>query len=99
VALDERHIWNQAPSRDELAEVAAALPGGVRSLLSTRSTRYRELGLDADRLSDQELLDLLAREPKLLRRPIIWDGMHAVVGAKRPEVEAFISHQAGPGAR
>lgn len=41
-------------------------------------------------MSDSELLDLLAQEPKLLRRPIIWDGEHAVVGAKRPEVEAFI---------
>jgi Spx/MgsR family transcriptional regulator len=99
VTLQERHIWSEAPCRDELAQIAAALPGGVRSLLSTRSTRYRELKLDWDRLSDEQLLDLLAKEPKLLRRPIIWDGVHAVVGAKRPEVEAFISHQGRPGAR
>jgi Spx/MgsR family transcriptional regulator len=99
VELDERHIWNQAPSRAELAEIAAALPGGARDLLSTRSTRYRELGIDAERLSEGELLDLLAREPKMLRRPIIWDGRRAVVGARREEVAEFISHRAGPGAR
>ncbi len=73
-----------------MGRIAAVLPGGARALLSTRSTRYRELKLDLEAMSDSELLDLLAREPKLLRRPIIWDGEHAVVGAKRPEVEAFI---------
>jgi regulatory protein spx len=99
VELEERDIRRQPPSREELAAIAAALPGGARALLATRSARYRELGVDADRLSDGQLLDLLARESRMLRRPIIWDGRRAVVGARREEVAAFTSHRAGPGAR
>lgn len=80
----ERHIFSSPPTREELAAVARLLPGGTRDLLSTRSTRARELGLTEEAgwgpENEEELLDLLAREPRLLRRPIVTDGRAAVVG-------------------
>ena len=89
-SLEERHIWNEPPSRAELVELASRLPGGATDLLSRRSTRYRELGLDPSREpAGEALLDLLAREPKLLRRPIISDGHQVVVGFDRPSIEAI----------
>jgi regulatory protein spx len=91
VALEEHHIGNDPPSRAELARIAAALPGGARDLLATRSRRFRELGLDADRLTDDELLDLLAREPRLLRRPILWDGRRAAVGAAEADLRRVLA--------
>lgn len=79
--------------------IAAALPGGAHALVATRSRRYRELGLHATAMGEGELLGLLAREPKLLRRPIVWDGRHAVVGADRAAIDALISPPADPPAR
>lgn len=82
--LEERHIWNRPPSRTELATFAAALPNGAVDLLSRRSTRYRELGLGpASEPGGEALIDLLAREPRLLRRPIVSDGRRVVVGFDR----------------
>ena len=55
-------------------------PQGAEGLLSRRSARFRDLGLDGRRFREDELLDLLAQEPKLLRRPLLTDGRHLVVG-------------------
>jgi arsenate reductase-like glutaredoxin family protein len=66
-----------------LEAIAARLPGGATDLLSPRSTRYRELGLAGRHLPETELLDLLAAEPRLLRRPILVVGQRVVVGANR----------------
>ncbi len=56
--------------------------------MSRRSIRYRELGLSGRTLTADELLDLLAAEPKLLRRPIIVDGERVVVGAAKGALAA-----------
>jgi arsenate reductase len=58
------------PSKDELANLAAAV-GGVRALLRTKEALYRELGLDDPQRSDDELLDALAAHPVLLNRPVV----------------------------
>jgi len=89
VQTETRHIRRDPPTRQELAEMAALHPKGALGLLSTRSIRYRELGLAGHSLTDNELLDLLAREPKLLRRPLITDGQRLVVGFDRAGLEAL----------
>jgi arsenate reductase-like glutaredoxin family protein len=78
-----RHIRAEAPGREELATMAAHLPGGADDLLSRRSARFRELGLTGRAFTEPELLELLAAEPRLLRRPIVLAGDRVVVGANR----------------
>ncbi len=60
--------------------MASGLPGGCGALVSPRSVRWRELGLDLGMLAEPELLDLLSREPRILRRPLVTDGRRTVVG-------------------
>ena len=83
VPVVHRHIRRAPPTRAELADLASRLPGGASDLLSRRSVRYRELGLAGREPEGEPLLDLLAREPHLLRRPIVSDGRHTVVGFDR----------------
>lgn len=77
--------------------MARLLPGGARDLLSTRSTRYRELGFAEDPAripaNDDALLDLLAEEPRLLRRPIVTDGRAAVVGYDEAALRAAFGRE------
>lgn len=87
------HIYNDPPSREELERMARALPGGVRELIGTRSRKYKELGLAGKSLSDEEWHRLIEEEPRLLRRPILWDGERAIVGFDREKYE----EQVGPG--
>ncbi len=90
-AFQERHIRKDPPTRTELAELASMHPHGARAFLSQRSVRFRELGLAGREFAEEELLDLLAREPNLLRRPIISDGSSVVVGYDRPALQALLA--------
>ena len=81
------HIYDDPPPREVLERIAASLPGGVEELVSKRSRRYKELGLEGRTLTREEWLRLIEEEPRLLRRPILWDGKHAIVGFSREVYE------------
>lgn len=65
-------------------------PDGARAFLSSRSIRFRELGLAEREFAEEELLDLLAKEPHLLRRPIIHNSRSVVVGYDRLALQALL---------
>lgn len=92
----ERHFFKDLPTRGELEALARRLPGGVRDLLSTRSARLKELGLRPEMLDDEALYDLLTREPRLLRRPIVTDGARVIVGLDRAAIAALAETDADP---
>lgn len=90
-AVTERLYFKQKPTVDEVRGLAALLPGGAREILSTRSRRYKELGLTEQSLADEELIALLAQEPGLWRRPIVIRDGKAVVGFDAKNLEALLS--------
>lgn len=80
VPVEKRYYFKEKATVDEIKALAAKLPGGAKDLISTRSTKYKELGLDLERISEAEAVDLLAKEPKLWRRPVVTDGERVVIG-------------------
>jgi arsenate reductase-like glutaredoxin family protein len=84
-----RDIFKAPLSAAEIRALARLAPGGVRDLLSTRSTPYRTLGLDRNPVSDDTLVTLMAREPRLLRRPLVVAGDRLVIGFDRAALEAL----------
>lgn len=80
VQIEERLYFKHPPTEAEVRELAAITPGGVRSLVSTRSRKYKELGLADKSLSDEEWVSLLAREPGLWRRPVVIRDGRVVIG-------------------
>jgi arsenate reductase-like glutaredoxin family protein len=89
--VTERLFFKQKPTEDEVRALAAKLPGGARDLLSTRSRRYKELGLADKQLSEAELIPLLAQEPGLWRRPVVIRGDEVVIGYDAPKLESLLS--------
>jgi arsenate reductase-like glutaredoxin family protein len=71
LAFTTRDLFKQPLSAAEIRALARQTDGGVRALLSTRTARYKALGLDRREVSDAELVDLMAKEPRLLRRPLL----------------------------
>lgn len=68
--VSTRDLFAQPLSWDALKHLAGMV-GGVRHLLSTQAPGYRERGLDRSSVSELELLNLMAEDPRLLPRPIV----------------------------
>lgn len=82
-----KDITRDPPGRDGLKRVAEQAGIDLRKLFNISGVLYRELSLK-DRLpsmSGDEMLDLLAGNGKLIKRPVLTDGTKATVGFKEEE--------------
>ena len=68
------------PSSSQLKKLLVLLEMTPRSLMRKREKLYREMQLDAPSLSDDELIDAMSANPKLIERPIITCGNSAILG-------------------
>lgn len=75
-----RDYFRKRFTREELTHLLERVSLAPAMVLSTRSTAYRDRELDAETISDDDFLDLMVEEPKLLRRPIITKGDQVVIG-------------------
>ena len=89
VAFTTRDLFKQPLTAAEIRALAGRAPDGVRSLLSTRSTQYKALGLDRKKVGDAQLVALMVKEPRLLRRPLVQAGDRLVIGFDREALEAL----------
>ncbi len=68
------------PSAAQLRELLSKLGIGARQLLRTGEDAYRELNLADASLSEAQLIEAMAAQPKLIERPILIAGDKAVIG-------------------
>lgn len=89
IALEERDFFKDGFTEDELRELLGDTPPA--DVFSWRSPSARKLALDRATASPDDLLRLMASEPRLIRRPLIRapDGSLIVGADKRAMAEAF----------
>jgi arsenate reductase (glutaredoxin) len=68
------------PGAKELKALLTRLGMKPRDLMRTKEPVYKELGLDASRLSDDALIKAMAENPILIERPIVVKGDKAALG-------------------
>ena len=90
VELDERDFFADPFTADELRQLIGDAP--VSDYFSWRSPSFRKLGLKRDEISDGQMLDLMADEPRLIRRPLILteDG-NLIVGTDKKAMADLVS--------
>jgi len=89
VAYNEVHIVENPPSRSELEEMFNKSGLDLKKFFNTSGQKYRELGLK-DKMktaSQDELLELLASDGMLIKRPLLTDGEKVTVGFKEKDYE------------
>jgi arsenate reductase len=59
------------PSRDELARMISDAGLTVRQAIREKGTPYAVLGLDDPKLTDDQLLDAMLKDPILINRPFV----------------------------
>lgn len=74
----ERDFFKDRFTKDELISLIAGTP--TRDVFSFKSPSFRRLGLEPDDLSDSQLLDLMADEPRFIRRPLVVAGGKLIIG-------------------
>ena len=81
--LHEREYFRDPFTEDELRQVLGDRPAS--EIFSRRSPSFRKLGLDADALSDAEMLNLMLEEPRMIKRPIVRWGDNLIAGSGKSE--------------
>lgn len=72
----------------ELRELLGDRPAA--DLFSTKSPRYKAMGLAERNLSNDDLIGLMAEEPYLVRRPSFRIGDRLVVGMDTQQLDALL---------
>jgi arsenate reductase len=80
VSPDVINYLNKPPSADKLRELLAMLGINARGLLRKSEQEYTDLNLADTSLSDDQLIQMMVKHPKLIERPIVVAGGKAVIG-------------------
>ena len=59
-------------------------------MFNFRSPSFKKLGLDREKLSDIELIDLMLEEPRLVRRPVVRIGNDVYFSADKSVLEGML---------
>lgn len=81
VELEERDYGKIPLSEDELKDLFKT--SDPREYLNPKSPRYKEMGLKDRKLSQSEAIKLMARDPNLIKRPMIIAGRTIIAGFDR----------------
>jgi arsenate reductase (glutaredoxin) len=89
LSYEEVHIVEHPPSREELQDFYQKSGLELKKFFNTSGMKYRELGIKDKMKSatDEELLELLASDGMLIKRPILTDGERVTVGFKEEEYD------------
>ena len=65
---------------NELKTIAKKLNMSPEKFVRKNDTKYKELNIDSNNISSTEMLQTIIDYPRILERPIIISGDHAVIG-------------------
>lgn len=89
LSYQEVHIVENPPTHKELQDFYQKSGLELKKFFNTSGLKYRELGIK-DKMktaTEEELLELLASDGMLIKRPILTDGERVTVGFKEEEYE------------
>lgn len=84
IAYQSVHIVNATPSQETLLELIEKSGLEAKKFFNTSGKKYRELNMK-DKIKEasvQEMVEFLASDGMLIKRPIVTDGQKVTVGFK-----------------
>jgi arsenate reductase len=80
-------ITEKPPGATALKKMAAQAGVELKKIFNTSGVQYRELNIKEKlpSLSDKQILDLLADNGRLIKRPIVTDGENTTIGFKEED--------------
>ncbi|BDR53215.1 ArsC family transcriptional regulator [Bombiscardovia nodaiensis] len=95
IDVHERDIKGDNPTYEELKTWLRLSGLPIKRFFNTSGMSYRQLDADhrPDALSEDEALRLLAKDGMLVKRPILVDGDHVLVGFHLSDWEGYLNAQ------
>jgi len=69
VEINECDFFKSPFNQSDIEELLQGKPAS--EMFNFRSPSFKQLGLERDKLSDKELIALMLKEPRLVRRPVV----------------------------
>ena len=89
--MEERDFFKDTLTEQEIRELAKDV--GVAQIFAKRSPSLKQMGLADQELSEAQMLDLMLKEPRLVRRPLVRLGDRLLVGANIKAMEAALAER------
>ena len=86
--INERDFFKNPLNQSEIEELLQGKPAS--EMFNFRSPSFKKLGLERDKLSDKELIALMLKEPRLVRRPVVRIDGKVYFSAGRSVLEGLI---------
>ena len=87
--INERDFFKNPFNQSEIEKLLQGKPAS--EMFNFRSPSFKQLGLERERLSDKELIDLMLKEPRLVRRPVVRINGKVYFSADRSVLEGLIN--------
>lgn len=85
----ERHIYKQPPSRGELERMARLL-GHPKEMAAVRGKYFKESWINLDKDSAVKIIAAMEAQPRLLRRPLLYNEAGALAGFDEKKYEELL---------
>ncbi|WP_288618439.1 transcriptional regulator Spx [uncultured Weissella sp.] len=93
IPYKERNVFKEPLTRDEIKNILRMTEDGTEEIISTRSKLFSELDISLDDLSLGELIEMIQKQPALLKRPLMIDEKRMQVGYNEDEIRRFLPHE------
>ena len=87
--LTERDYFKEPLNEAEIREMAAL--AGIDQIFARRSPSLKQMGLANQDLSEDEMINLMLQEPKLVRRPLIRVGAQVFAGGSGSVLDSVVA--------
>ena len=85
-----RNILKEPLTEEELFALAAQENIPVTALINKKSKALKNLNVNVSDLSAEEAASLLAKEPRIMHRPLFSNGKSLVLGFKTDQAEKLL---------
>ena len=86
--INERDFFKDPFSRNEIEELLQGKP--ATEIFNFRSPSFKKLGVQQEKLSHDDIIERILKEPRLVRRPVVRIDNKVYFGADKSVLESLI---------
>ena len=86
--INERDFFKDPFSRTEIEELLQGK--AATEMFNFRSPSFKKLGVKQEKLSHDDIIELMLKEPRLVRRPVVRIDNKVYFGADKSVLESLI---------